>query len=546
LAHKTIRVLLLTSVLAGMLATLAPQSAFAISQSPDNTGWGVSGKVYAYAHANNVVYAAGTFKKVLGPAGTHYGVQNIAAFNQTSGAWISSFLPTITNTAGAVKVGALALSPDGSLLFAGGQFNQVDGQSVQNFAAINTSDGSLDTAISVSPNQAVDVLLAGPNLLYMGGAFTKVNSENRGHLAAIGYDGTLSETWAPSTAAGNCPPPNYNSSTCSNGGNGDVRSLALSTDGATVFVGGEFYYVCGTATVCSQTNGTPRNCIARVSAVDGTLNAWTSPPGHWGDIVDDAQTHKPGPNMAWRIIATPTRLIVGFGRVPNYLQVFKLDNGNSADSVFKYPTNGNDESLALWTDPNTGNQLLFLGGHLGTAVLNQPVPQCGSGVYAHGLMSFNVSNWTVNCSWMPALKPFGGQSPAPGCCIDPPNYVGGWTMFQDSNQLWIGGYFTSVNGVAQSGLARFTLSGSPAPPAPVIGTFTPNKGPVGTQVTIPGFGFTGTSSVQFNGVSDPTFVVNNDGQITAHVPGGATTGVITVVAPGGTVDSNGKQFHVTP
>ena len=61
--QKTARALLLTSVLAGVLATLAPQTALAISASPDHTGWSVSGKVYAYAHYGNVVYAAGAFSR---------------------------------------------------------------------------------------------------------------------------------------------------------------------------------------------------------------------------------------------------------------------------------------------------------------------------------------------------------------------------------------------------------------------------------------------------------------------------------------------------
>jgi len=529
LIHKTARALLVTSVVAGILAMLAPQSALAISATPDRTGWGVSGKVYAYADYGNVVYAAGAFKKVIGPVGDHYGVKNIAAFDATTGAYLSTFAPTITNTSGPVKVSALAVSPDGGTLYVGGQFDTVDGQPVQNFAAIDTGTGNLVPGFSVQANQAVDVLLAGPDLLYMGGAFTKINGENRDHLAAISFDGTLSETWIASTDAGNCPAPYYSSSTCSNGGDGTVRSLAMSTDGNTVFVGGEFYYV----------DGTPRNCIARVSAVDGSLDPWAVP---WTTVTDDAQTHKPGPNMAWHIIATDTRLYVGFGRVPNFLQVFRLDDGSVGDRVWIDGTPGNVESLALWIDPNNpNNKMLFAGGHFGTAVLD--FSMCGT--YAHGLISVNPDTGAYNCSWIPTLKPFGGSS-APGSHQAPPNYVGGWTMMLDGNSLWVGGYFTSVAGVAQSGIARFTISGSPPPPAPDLGTFTPTKGPVGTLVTIPGFGFTGATDVQFNGVSaTPGFTVVSDTQITATVPVGATTGPITVVTPGGTVTSGIKKFHVT-
>ena len=66
----------------------------------------------------------------------------------------------------------------------------------------------------------------------------------------------------------------------------------------------------------------------------------------------------------------------------------------------------------------------------------------------------------------------------------------------------------------------------------VITSFAPHAGAAGSTVTISGFGFTGTSSVTFNGKT-ATFTVKNDGLITAAVPSGATTGYITVTNPDG-------------
>jgi hypothetical protein len=72
---------------------------------------------------------------------------------------------------------------------------------------------------------------------------------------------------------------------------------------------------------------------------------------------------------------------------------------------------------------------------------------------------------------------------------------------------------------------------------PSITSFTPKSGPVGTVVTLRGSGFTGTTSVTFNGVS-AAFNFIKDSRLTAVVPSGATTGPIRVTNPGGTATSS--------
>ena len=78
---------------------------------------------------------------------------------------------------------------------------------------------------------------------------------------------------------------------------------------------------------------------------------------------------------------------------------------------------------------------------------------------------------------------------------------------------------------------------------PVLSSFQPTSGPVGTHVTISGSGFIGTTSVTFAGVQ-ATFTVNSATGITATVPSGAVTGTIKVTTPGGTATSKGP-FTVT-
>ena len=71
---------------------------------------------------------------------------------------------------------------------------------------------------------------------------------------------------------------------------------------------------------------------------------------------------------------------------------------------------------------------------------------------------------------------------------------------------------------------------------PMITTFSPPSGAIGTSVTITGTNFTGASSITFNG-SSATYVVDSASQITATVPAGATSGAIAVTTPAGTATS---------
>ncbi|MGH9433093.1 MAG: choice-of-anchor tandem repeat GloVer-containing protein, partial [Terriglobia bacterium] len=71
----------------------------------------------------------------------------------------------------------------------------------------------------------------------------------------------------------------------------------------------------------------------------------------------------------------------------------------------------------------------------------------------------------------------------------------------------------------------------------------PTAGKVGRVIDILGQGFTGTTSVSFNGTA-ATFQVESDTFLKAIVPSGATTGVVTVTTPSGTLSSN-QPFRVT-
>src|SRR5439155_24542570 len=104
------------------------------------------------------------------------------------------------------------------------------------------------------------------------------------------------------------------------------------------------------------------------------------------------------------------------------------------------------------------------------------------------------------------------------------------TLYGDSENGGIGGgTFFSIN-VALPPLAFVSL--------------LPYAGKVGATIEFLGQGFTSTSAVSFNGTAATRTVVSGT-YLTATVPGGAGTGLVTVTTSSGTLKSN-KIFRVIP
>ena len=101
-------------------------------------------------------------------------------------------------------------------------------------------------------------------------------------------------------------------------------------------------------------------------------------------------------------------------------------------------------------------------------------------------------------------------------------------------------YGTTYAGGASGDGTVFSLSVGLGP----FVAFVRNSGNVAQTVEILGQGFAGTTGVSFNG-TPATFEVQSDTYLTATVPAGATTGLVTVTTPSGTLKSN-KKFRVTP
>jgi DNA/RNA endonuclease G (NUC1) len=80
--------------------------------------------------------------------------------------------------------------------------------------------------------------------------------------------------------------------------------------------------------------------------------------------------------------------------------------------------------------------------------------------------------------------------------------------------------------------------------APAITSFSPTKGSTGATVTLTGTNLTSASTVWFNG-TNAAFIVWSDSQITAVVSAPATSGQISVIAPGGLATSAANFTVIT-
>ena len=148
--------------------------------------------------------------------------------------------------------------------YIGGNFTHVAGVVRTRLAHILPS-GELDASWAPQANNDVLRLVRSGSVVYAAGEFTALcgtgsscgTSVTRQYLAAINSDGTVN-SWNPHA-------------------NAAVLGMAMSNDGATVYVGGNFTTMCGVADSCDPTPQA-RSYLAAIGT-DGALRSWSATPG---------------------------------------------------------------------------------------------------------------------------------------------------------------------------------------------------------------------------------------------------------------------------
>lgn len=260
---------------------------------------------------NGNVYAGGSFTSIGGQPRNRIAKISGAGAGTVDSQWN----PSANN-----EVNTLAVDADG-MLYAGGRFTEIGGQSRSRIAKISgTGMGAADPAWNPSANNTVNtIVIGGGGAIYAGGIFTQIGGQTRRYLAKILGTGTgaLEPVWNP----------NFHNSTLPNTG---VYCIALDTAGE-VYVGGAFDGI----------NGHARNYLAKLSG-DGA-----------GEVDPDWHPAPTGYVTALAVDESGATHVGGsfrqIGGQPRY-SLARLDgDGNALESIDAENT-GSVSALALQPD----------------------------------------------------------------------------------------------------------------------------------------------------------------------------------------------------
>jgi hypothetical protein len=200
------------------------------------TSYQTNGRVLAILYYNGNVYIGGKFTSVRpagDPAGTGEVARNhIAAFNASTGALLTSWNPGASGNVTSLAGGTVGTTPT---LFVGGAFSQLGTGTHSRIGAVNAATGAVVSAFKGKLDKQVNSLAvsADGSTVYAGGAFTLAGGVAHSGLAAFNSsNGSVVSSWSPQ--AGN-----------PSGTTPLVTTVRMSTDGSTVYVGGGFTTING-------------------------------------------------------------------------------------------------------------------------------------------------------------------------------------------------------------------------------------------------------------------------------------------------------------
>ncbi|MEG4407539.1 DUF4347 domain-containing protein, partial [Microcoleus sp. MON2_D5] len=350
-------------------------------------------------------------------------------------------------------------------IYAGGDFTTVNGTTRHRIARMN-ADGSLDTAFNPTGgmNDSVfAIALDSSGKLYAGGQFTTVNGTARSRIARMNADGSLDTAFNPGT-----------------GMNNDVLEIAIDSSGKP-YVGGLFNTV----------NGIASSYIARMNT-DGSLDTAFNPNRGFDDFVHAIAIDSSGKVYAGGDFNTVN------GTALN--SITRMNADGSLDTAFNH-TGGMDFVNALALD-SSGK--LYVGGDF-LSTVDGTTRSSIARINADGSLdtAFNLGTGMNNRVWTIAID--------------------------SSGKPYLGGIFSTVNGTARNSIARMNADGN------LDTAFNPgtgmNNGVVEIAIDSSGKPYVGGLFSTVNGIASNFIArMNADGSLdTAFNPNGGVDGFVYAI-----------------
>jgi uncharacterized repeat protein (TIGR01451 family) len=390
-----------------------------VSETPDQT-YQTNGKVSTIVKVGNIIYMGGEFtsmRPARAPLGTGE-VQRMygGSIDYTTG-MLASWDPEFDDV-----VESMVLSPDGTTLYVAGDFRHVGAVARAHIAAFNASTGAL---LAWAPNFDSVVhqitISADGQYIYAGGAFQNVNGTSQPWSAKVTTaTGALVPAYAPSISYPEFP------------GLTMVRSVAMSLDGSSVYIGGVFDLV----------NGQTHQSIVKVDSTTGL------PDAGW----DPGMQKKVNKNTSQVYVVVPTTNYIFL--CGDFYSVGGIPTSNLAAVS---PTNG--QLSPVWENETDGavnacavsGTRLYIGGHFDwvggpNADIAHPNPgQPLTGVLRHHLASLSLT---------PIGAPIGGEALL--WQPDANSAAGIYSLLVTPTYVYAGGDFTQTGHYqAQQGYAQF-------------------------------------------------------------------------------------------
>ncbi|WP_162529631.1 PKD domain-containing protein [Nocardioides caldifontis] len=494
-ARSTTSVAAALSVLLSMLGAAAlvavtstPASAVISGNVLSGTAsrmWQTNSEVDALAVANGVIYAGGKFTQALPPAGTTGSAANrtgLAAFNASTGNLITTFNVNLrTSTGAAARVTALAVSPDGTRLYIGGNFTTVNGTTRNRLAAVNPTTGALVTAFNPNPSAAVHAIAPTNTTVYIGGDFTRVGGTAgaaRTNLASVtAATGAVNAAFNPTLVAG---PPTPDTTPSPR-----VNALALASDGSRVLAGGSFQTV----------NGVLTGGMVSLDPTDASLETWNA-----NVLGQQPINTNCGGRTTDIVVSGTTAYVTAEGDPPGCYEGTYAANVSDGAMAWNASCLGASQGLAV------AGGVLYKGSHQHDCAFMEGGAFGGyvGGVAREAFIHRYLVGQDVRDGSFVHWSPNTNATATGGTTS-----VGPQVMASDGRQVVVGGDFTRVNGATQAGLARFEPLGDTAAPEVVGRSFNGDPWPDVTPYTVMRMPVTvqptaaGTLTVQWPATHDP-------------------------------------------